>query len=111
MKQYANLQYTLGNAIESGCLTLDVGRRTVSSYKGKIDLTPLEFNILVYLHQSKGRMVTYSELFENVWKAPVLDDHRTVKVHVSNIKNKLKRIECGQSVILNIRGEGYAINY
>lgn len=64
----------------------------------------------VYLFRRKGQMVTYIELFENVWKAGAFDDFRTVKVHVSNLKNKLKRINAAQDLIINIRGNGYMLN-
>lgn len=109
VKQYADLQKSNGNTIEFGGLTLDLGKHIVSSSKGITSITPLEFSILVYLLQSTGRMITYSELFENVWKTQSFDDHRTVKVHVSNLKNKLRRIETEQNLIVNIRGEGYML--
>lgn len=109
VKQYAMLQKNLGKTIEFGGLNLDTDKHIVSSHKGNVNLTPLEFNILIYLLKSKGHMVSYSELLENVWKVQALDDHRTVKVHVSNLKNKLKMINDERNLIVNIRGEGYVL--
>lgn len=109
VNQYTKLQKYFGKVIEFGGLTLDTDKHVLSSPINSISLTSLEFNILIYLFQHEGRMISYSELFKNVWKAEDLDDHRTVKVHMSNLKNKLKRIDADRDLISNIRGEGYML--
>lgn len=109
VKQYTEFQKSFGKTIEFGGLILNMDEHTVSSMNRNISLTPLEFNILIYLLQHKGQMVTYIELFENVWKTEVFDDHRTVKVHVSNLKNKLKQFNEAKNLIINIRSEGYML--
>lgn len=110
VKQYTTLQKSIGKVIKLGSLTLDMDKRTISSLKRSIGLTPLEFNILVYLHQCEGQMASYIELFENVWETEAFDDYRTVKVHVNNLKNKLRRVSDEDNLITNIRGEGYMLS-
>lgn len=109
VNRYAKLQKGAGEVIELGGLTLDTNNHTLSSPTDSISLTSLEFNILIYLFQHEGMVISYSELFKNVWKSEDIDDHRTVKVHVSNLKNKLKRIDAHKDLISNIRGEGYML--
>lgn len=109
VKQYAKQQQNLNTSIEIGGLILDTNRQTVSSAKLSVSLTPLELSILIFLLQRIGQMVSYNELLENVWKTKAFDDHRTVKVHVSNLKKKLKKVNSTQNLIANIRGKGYML--
>jgi len=85
-------------------------KRILASQERRIKLTPLEFSILIYLYQRQGKMVSYIELFENVWKTEAFDDYRTVKVHVNNLKSKLRMLCAEKEYITNIRGEGYILS-
>ncbi len=109
VKQYAIYHKNPCKSIRLRELTLDMDRHTVSSPKKSVRLTPLEFKILSYLLHRESKLVSYRELFENAWEVEALDDHRAVKVHVSNIKNKIKIISEAKNLIINIRGEGYVL--
>ena len=50
-------------------------------YDEKVELTPLEFDILLYLANNRGNVVSSEELFEKVWKEKYLDNNNTVMVH------------------------------
>ena len=108
--QYTTLQKSDGKEIEIGIFTLEMDKRILASQERRIKLTPLEFSILIYLYQRQGKMVSYIELFENVWKTEAFDDYRTVKVHVNNLKSKLRMLCAEKEYITNIRGEGYILS-
>ena len=58
-------------------------------YDKNIDLTPIEFEILLYLMTNKGKVVSSEELFEKVWKEKYFDSNNTVMVHIRRIREKL----------------------
>ena len=58
-------------------------------YEKEVDLTPTEFEILLYLANNRGKVISSEELFEKVWKEKYLDSNNTVMVHIRNIYVRL----------------------
>lgn len=77
-------------------------------YNKDIFLTPLEFDILWYLLQNRGRVVSSKELFENVWKEKYLDNN-TIMVHIRRIRKKLGEDTKKPKFIKTVWGVGYKI--
>jgi two-component system alkaline phosphatase synthesis response regulator PhoP len=72
-----------------------------------ISLRPKEFEVLLYLAERPGIVVTRDDLMNVVWGFDYIGGQRTVDVHVSSLRKKL---ELGQSVqIESIRGVGYKL--
>lgn len=78
-------------------------------YEKEIDLTPLEFDILLYLFLNKGNVVSSEELFEKVWKEKYLDNNNTVMVHIRRIREKLNDNTKNPKFIKTVWGVGYKI--
>lgn len=78
-------------------------------YDEEIILTPIEFSILLYLCQNKGKVVSSEELFENVWKEKYLDCNNTVMVHIKRLREKLHEKPKNPKIIKTIWGVGYEI--
>lgn len=78
-------------------------------YEEKVDLTPLEFDILLYLANNRGNVVSSEELFEKVWKEKYLDNNNTVMVHIRRIREKLKEETKNPKFIKTVWGVGYKI--
>ena len=79
-------------------------------YDETIELTPLEFDILIYLASKRGNVVSSEELFENVWKEKYLDNNNTVMVHIRRIREKLKEDTKNPKFIKTVWGVGYKID-
>ena len=79
-------------------------------YDKEIDLTPIEFDILLYLASKKGEVVSSEELFEKVWKEKYLDNNNTVMVHIRRIREKLKEDTKNPKYIKTVWGVGYKID-
>jgi two-component system alkaline phosphatase synthesis response regulator PhoP len=90
--------------MESGELTVDVKKHTVSVENRPVTLTFKEFSLLACLMESAGRAFTRDQLLELVWGYDYEGGTRTVDVHIQTLRTKLgvsgKRIE-------TIRGVGY----
>lgn len=78
-------------------------------YDKNIELTPLEFDILLYLANKRGEVVSSEELFEKVWKEKYLDNNNTVMVHIRRIREKLKEDTKKPKYIKTVWGVGYKI--
>lgn len=78
-------------------------------YNKEIELTPLEFDILVYLAINRGNVVSSEELFEKVWKEKYLNNNNTVMVHIRRIREKLKDDTKNPKFIKTVWGVGYKI--
>ncbi len=74
----------------------------------KLDLTPLQFQILKLLIQKKGEVLSRDELLDEVWgRDNVYISHRTIDSHIANIRKKIEEDPSHPGRILNIRGVGY----
>ena len=60
------------------------------TFNGKeLSLTPIEFSILWYLCERRGKVVSSEELFEAVWGEKYLDNNNTVMAHIARLREPL----------------------
>lgn len=90
-------------------LVIDNARHTCTLYDEELSLTPIEFNILWYLCQNRGRVVSFQELFESVWKEKYFDSNNTVMVHIRRLREKMKEPPRKPKFIQSVWGIGYKI--
>ncbi len=95
--------------IEIGALAINESNHKCFLYDEEIDLTPIEFSILLYLCKNKGKVVSSEELFENVWKEKYLDCNNTVMVHIKRLREKLHEKPKNPKIIKTVWGIGYEI--
>ncbi|KMM37424.1 response regulator transcription factor [Guptibacillus hwajinpoensis] len=79
-------------------------------FQGKImEVTPKEFELLVYLVRHKGRVLTREQLLSAVWDYDFVGDTRIVDVHVSHLREKIEQNTRKPEYIKTIRGLGYKL--
>ena len=78
-------------------------------YGAEITLTPIEFSILWYLCENRGKVIPSEELFENVWGEKFLDNNNTVMAHIGRLREKLKEPARKPKFIKTVWGVGYTI--
>jgi two-component system, OmpR family, alkaline phosphatase synthesis response regulator PhoP len=74
-----------------------------------IELTPKEFELLLYLVTNKGRVLTRDQLLSAVWKYDFAGDTRIVDVHISRLRDKIEKNSKKPIYIKTIRGLGYKL--
>lgn len=74
-----------------------------------LELTPKEFELLVYLVKNKGRVLTRDQLLSAVWNYDFAGDTRIVDVHISHLREKIERDTKKPTYIKTIRGLGYKL--
>jgi two-component system, OmpR family, alkaline phosphatase synthesis response regulator PhoP len=93
--------------LEFGRVSIDVTRRAVTVDGEPLHLTTKEFDLLAHMASSPGRIFTRDQLLARVWGYDYGGDGRTVDVHVSWLRGKL-RGEDGHDYFRTVRGVGYA---
>lgn len=78
-------------------------------YGEELALTPIEFSILWYLSERRGKVVSSDELFEAVWGEKVYDSNNTVIAHIGRLREKLKEPAKKSRFIKTVWGIGYKI--
>ncbi len=78
-------------------------------YEKEVTLTPIEFSILWYLCENKGKVISSEELFEKVWGEKFLDNNNTVMAHIGRLREKLKEPSKKPKFIKTVWGVGYTI--
>lgn len=78
-------------------------------YGEELPLTPIEFSILWYLSERKGKVVPSDELFEAVWGEKFYDNTNTVIMHIKRLREKLKEPSKKPNFIKTVWGVGYKI--
>lgn len=75
----------------------------------ELQLTPIEFSILWYLCQNRGKVVSSEELFEAVWGEKYLDSNNTVMSHIARLREKMHEPSRKPRFIKTVWGVGYTI--
>ncbi len=95
------------NVITVGVLTLDLDRFEVMVNNEIVDLTLREFEVLKFLAQEPGQVVTRETLLEKVWGYEYFGDIRTVDVTVRRIREKIEADTSNPRILITKRGVGY----
>ena len=98
-----------GNKIEVGELKLDLDKYEVKVRGEVIDLTLREFEVLKYLANQPGQVVTRETLLEKVWGYEYYGDIRTVDVTVRRIREKIEKDTSNPKILITKRSVGYYI--
>lgn len=97
------------NIITVGDLTLDLNKFEVKVRGEIMDLTLREFEVLKYLANQPGQVVTREVLLEKVWGYEYYGDIRTVDVTVRRIREKIEKDTSNPKILITKRGVGYYI--
>ena len=92
-----------------GQLRLDVAAHKIFAGNREIILSPKEHAILHYLLRNKGRVVSRTQILENVWGYDYNPLTNVVDVHIKTLREKLGQFIQGD-IIRSVRGVGYTMD-
>ena len=95
---------TEGNKIE-----INRHARTVSRNKSNVDMKPKEFDLLVYMAENRGRVLTKEQIMSAVWGLYSDVEPSTVAVHVRWLREKLETDPSHPQLIRTVWGTGYVL--
>lgn len=98
------------DVIKIGALTIDNRRHEVWRGNEKIELTPLEYQILQLLATEPGRAWSRNELLDHVWSTDYEGYQRNIDPHIARLRKKLEPEPDNPIYVLTVRGYGYKMN-
>jgi two-component system, OmpR family, response regulator MtrA len=90
-----------------GDVTIDVAGHSVHRAGETLNLTPLEFDLLVALARKPRQVFTREVLLEQVWGYRHAADTRLVNVHVQRLRAKIEKDPERPEIVVTVRGVGY----
>ncbi len=96
--------------VEVGDLVIDKRRHEVSRQGSRVDLTPLEFQILELLASEPGRAWSRNALLDRVWSTEYEGYQRNIDPHINRLRKKLEADPKNPRYVLTVRGVGYKLN-
>ena len=82
---------TVSNVYRTGGLEINDDMKQVT-VDGRIveKLTPIQYNILLFLTKNKGRVFSIEQIYENIWNEDAINADNTVAVHIRHIREKIE---------------------
>ncbi len=99
-----------GGRFVLGDLTIDYDARQAFIGKNEVRLTQTEYNILAFLSEHAGKMMTYTSIIKAIWGYPDEGSVKKLQVNMANIRKKLGVKPGEGSYIINELGVGYRMN-
>lgn len=94
--------------LSAGSLILDIDSRTVTVNSVPVELTKREFDLLEYLLQNKGRVLSRDALLDKVWGFDFAGETNVVDVYIRFLRGKIDEV-FDLRLIHTVRGVGYVI--
>ena len=95
------------NTITIRALEIDLDRHAVSKDGTELDLTQREYELIKFLAQNPGKVISRQELMTEVWQYDYFGDLRTVDVAVRRLREKLESDPANPEYVITKRGVGY----
>ena len=96
-------------SLKIGDLEIDIDRHQASNKGSRLDLTPKEYDLLVFLATNKGLVFSREQLLDKVWGYDYAGDTRTVDVHIRWLRQKIERDPAEPVRLVTVRGTGYKL--
>lgn len=104
IRRNAHIDIKEENICEFGGLKIDFSGRNVFVDGVKKELTPKEYELLLYMVKNKGIALSREKLLSNVWGYDFYGDDRTVDAHIKMLRTTLENY---RDYIVTLRGYGY----
>lgn len=97
------------DVIVNGGLVIDDKAKTVSVDGDDVKLTPIEYDILLFLTKNSGIVFTTSQIYEAVWEEDALGADNIIAVHIRHIREKIEINPKEPKYLKVVWGQGYKI--
>ena len=99
--------FEANDVVETKTVVVDPLKHKVFVRGEEIKLPLKEFDLLLYLSQNPGRVLTREQIIDRIWGHDYFGDTKTLDVHIKRIRSKIEKIPNNPEIIQTIRGLGY----
>jgi two-component system OmpR family response regulator len=96
-------------SLKIGDLEIDMARHQAFCRALPLELSPKEFDLLVFLARNKGFVFSREQLLDKVWGYDYAGETRTVDVHIRWLRQKIETDPAHPRQLLTVRGAGYKL--
>jgi len=93
-----------------GDIVADLERHRVTVRGQEIELTPTEFNLLVYLMERAGKVLPHQTILKNVWGPEYGREAEYLRVYIGRLRQKIEKDPSSPEYLYTERGIGYTFN-
>lgn len=104
IKAVLNRVYKQNETFELEGLHIDFSAHIVKVNDEKISLSPKEYDLLIYLIENQGKVLSREQILRKVWSFDYFGDDRTLDTHIKLLRKSLKEYS---KFIVTLRGVGY----
>ncbi|MCI8788385.1 MAG: response regulator transcription factor [Lachnospiraceae bacterium] len=90
-------------------LVIDDTQRKVTVEGKNVRLTPIEYKILRFLVQQRGKVFSNSQIYENIWHMQAIGADNTIAVHIRHIREKIEKNPKEPRYLKVVWGNGYKV--
>ena len=113
LRRYTQLGSTSGKEREevytTGGLVINDDLKEVTVDGEQVRLTPIEYNILLFLVKNQGKVFSIDQIYENIWNEDAIGVDNTVAVHIRHIREKIEINPKEPRYLKVVWGVGYKI--
>jgi two-component system KDP operon response regulator KdpE len=96
-----------GGRLARGDIVADLGRHSLAVRGEEIELTPTEFNLLVYLMERAGKVLPHQAILQHVWGPEYGAESEYLRVYVGRLRQKIEADPANPRHLFTERGVGY----
>jgi two-component system KDP operon response regulator KdpE len=104
---YSNNEQKDDNAILVKALRIDVNLRKITCNGQIVHVTPTEYDLLLYMAQNRGKVISHRELLKAVWGDVYSDEKEYIRVFISQLRKKIEDDPVRPQYIMTVPGVGY----
>lgn len=102
-----NEQVFFSDTLYFGSLCIDENRRTIIYDGVPGNFSALQFDIIALLARNPGKVFSYEQLYDQVWKEPIVKSRHNLQVAVATVRQKLAQLCDGKQYIRTVPRKGY----
>ncbi len=106
----APTQATTVERLKINNLEIDIERHQAFQNEKELELSPKEFDLLVFLARNHGLVFSREQLLEKVWGYDYAGDSRTIDVHIHWLRQKIENDPSKPENLVTVRGTGYKLS-
>lgn len=102
-----NEQVFFSEVLRFGDLCIDENRRMITYKQRQGEFTALQFDIIAFMANHPGKVFSYEQLYDQIWKEPILKSRHNLQVAVATVRQKLAQLCDGKQYIRTVPRKGY----
>ena len=102
-----NEQVFFSDIMRFGDLCIDENRRMITYKERPGEFSALQFDIIAFMARNPGKVFSYEQIYDRIWKEPILKSRHNLQVAVATVRQKLARLCGGRQYIRTVARKGY----